>query len=726
MPSPTRRVHKQGSTLLIVVILTTVIGLLVASVLRYGTTEKRLNHRHALRLEAKAAAEAVAEYGFAELVSRFERRTSIPVDSLAPKAGRSPLVLPKPFFDFYVGTSDRPSHVVLPASQPYDPFKPWGSQVTELIGGVVPPGEWRFIDPRVPGNERDRLRGRWVFVRNIRVYGKTAVRDPLRGDLIAAYCQQELQVRDAPLFSHAIFYNMDLEIAPGPAMSITGGVHANGNLYVQAGNSLNFLRNVTATGKLLHGRAPNSGMTVSYGGVTFPNTHGTQVPMLNGGVWLDSSLADWGEVASNRWHGNVQSVEMHVQPQRLIEIGEYQPDDPATAGNELRNSAYQLIMPVLAQDDDHYNPTVEEQKFAYKAGMTARVVADASQPTGYRVDLVTFERTEAGAIVYDAVTRRPREVILTQNAAAPIAEVVRNGTTIDPVSGATVRTGIRDNRRNEDLDLVVVNVANLRSAVEADNGTSAAFGSDTTQQPTSWWNGIVYVELPYATATTRDDGVRPSVDGFGVKLVDGAQLPNPAFARSKDIYGMTVATNNALYVQGHYNADGSSATGSATAPDANDVAAEPPAALAADAITFLSSSWSDTRSFESGIPASSSFTEVSAALLTGQVVTNKGNNGRYSGGVENFPRFLENWSGRTFRYRGSMVALFESEVATEPWRNNYYSAPNRDWGFHQLFAQGFYPPGTPNTRTFRRIDFRDLSPSDYIAAISELKAAMDL
>lgn len=717
---------QRGSALLIVIIMTSVISILVVSVLRYGATEKRLNHRHALRLEAKAAAEAVVEYGFAELVSRFERRTSFPVDSLAPRSDRSPLVLPASFFDFHEGDAARRSRVVLPSSRPYNPLAPWGSQPTELIGGVMPPGEWRFIDPRVPGNERDRLRGRWVFVRNIRVYGKVTVRDPLRDDVLIAYCQQELQVRDAPLFSHAIFYNMDLEIAPGPAMSITGGVHANGNLYVQSNNSLDFLRNVTTTGLLLHGRAPNSGQSTSYGAVTFPNTHGNQVPMSNGGIWLDSRRTDWADVASNRWHGNVQSVEMHVQPQRLVEIGDYQPDNPATSENELRNSAYQLIMPVLPKSDEHYNPAVEEQKFAYKAGLTARVVPDASEPNGYRIELITYERSSEGAVIYDADTDLPRERVLTPTGSDPVVEVVRQGTTVDPVTGNTVRTGMRDDRRGRNLDLVVVNVANLKAAVEAENGTSNAFGNDSGQRPADWWNGIVYVELPYASTPTRDDGVRPSVDGFGVKLVEGTELPNPAFARSKDTYGMTVATNNTLYVQGHYNADGKSNTGSATAPDSGNVAVEPPAALAADSITFLSSAWNDDRSFSSGVPNSSSFTEVSAALLTGQVVTNNNGNGRYSGGVENFPRFLENWSGRTFRYRGSMVALFQSEIATEPWSGNYYSPPNRDWGFHQLFAQGFYPPGTPNTRTFRRIDFRDLSATAYGVAIAELKAAMNL
>ena len=718
--------RRRGSTLLVIIILTTIIGLLVVSVLKYGTTEKRLNQRHVLRLEAKAAAEAVVEYGFAELVTRFERRTSFPVDSLAPKVGRSPLLLPTTFYDFFGGSTERPSRVVLPASQPYDAFQPWGTYDTELVGGVVPPGEWRFIDPRVPGNERDRLRGRWVFVRNVRVYGKAAVRDPLRGDLITAYCQQELQVRDAPLFSHAIFYNMDLEIAPGPVMNITGGVHANGNLYVQAGTGLNFLRNVTATGQVLHGRKPNSGMSVSYANVTFPNTNDDQVSMLNGGTWLDSRQAEWGEIASNRWHGNLQSVEMHVQPQRLVQFEDYQADDLATAGTELRNSAYQIIMPVVPRDSASYNEALEEQKFAYKAGLTARVVPDATAAAGYRVDLVTFERDAAGAIVYDATTERPREIVLTQPGSEPIAEVVRQGTIIDVLTGNTVRTGLRDARRNRNLDLVVVNVDRLREAVEADDGTSTTFGADATQQPTSWWNGIVYVELPYASAPVRDDGVRPSIDGFGVKVVEGERLPNPEFARARDIYGLTIATNNVMYVEGHFNADGSNATGSATAPDVNDVADEPPAALAADAITFLSESWSDHRSFSAGVPNSAGFTEVSAALLTGQVVTNNGGNARYSGGVENFPRFLENWSGRTFRYRGSMVALFQSEVATQPWTGSVYSPPNRDWGFHELFAQGFYPPGTPNTRTFRRIDFRDLTPTAYTAALTALKAEMGL
>ena len=49
-----------------------------------------------------------------------------------------------------------------------------------------------------------------------------------------------------------------------------------------------------------------------------------------------------------------------------------------------------------------------------------------------------------------------------------------------------------------------------------------------------------------------------------------------------------------------------------------------------------------------------------------------------------------------------MVALFESEVATERWgKGNVYTAPTRAWGFHRAFGEGQLPPGTPFSRVYR-------------------------
>lgn len=262
--------RRQGSAVPVVVILLIGTSLILGSVLRFAVTETRLNKNHELWIEAKFIAEAISEYGFAELRDRFDRNTSFPVDGLLPKVGSNPLELPDHFYNFYQdsGSQATRSNVVLPP-YPYDPYEDWGTYETEIIAGIIPKGEWVFIDPNIPGNETDKLKGRRVFARGIAVYGKATVEVPNTGKRLTAYCRQELQVRDAPLFSHAIFYNMDMEIALEPAMDITGPVHVNGDAYIQANSSLDFYGQVTIAGDLHHGRHPDSGKSDSTGSVKF-------------------------------------------------------------------------------------------------------------------------------------------------------------------------------------------------------------------------------------------------------------------------------------------------------------------------------------------------------------------------------------------------------------------------------------------------------------------------
>jgi len=68
-------------------------------------------------------------------------------------------------------------------------------------------------------------------------------------------------------------------------------------------------------------------------------------------------------------------------------------------------------------------------------------------------------------------------------------------------------------------------------------------------------------------------------------------------------------------------------------------------------------------------------------------------------------RLLENWSGRTLTYNGSIVVLFYSEYATNSWRETggYYSAPTRHWAFDLNFENSAkIPPLTPKTRAMIR------------------------
>ena len=58
---------------------------------------------------------------------------------------------------------------------------------------------------------------------------------------------QAFETALVPIFQFAVFYGNDLEIAPGPDMTLIGRVHSNGNLWLQADNSLQIDSYVTSS-----------------------------------------------------------------------------------------------------------------------------------------------------------------------------------------------------------------------------------------------------------------------------------------------------------------------------------------------------------------------------------------------------------------------------------------------------------------------------------------------
>ncbi len=107
-----------------------------------------------------------------------------------------------------------------------------------------------------------------------------------------------------PIFQFAVFYGNDLEIAPGPDMTLIGRVHSNGNLWVQANSNLNMDSYVTCSGQFLHGRKGPGG--TSYGNVFIKDAAGTYQNMLRNGNWLDATATHWYDSATTRWTGRVQ------------------------------------------------------------------------------------------------------------------------------------------------------------------------------------------------------------------------------------------------------------------------------------------------------------------------------------------------------------------------------------------------------------------------------------
>jgi hypothetical protein len=339
-------------------------------------------------------------------------------------------------------------------------------------------------------------------------------------------------------------------------------------------------------------------------------------------------------------------------------------------------------------------------------------------------------------------------------------------------------------------------------------GTFAVGGSDLVSNSVTkpWFDGIT-VYIHSVDAERRGDGADADTDpdriDSAVRLWNGRgaviSLDGASYASKT---GFTFCTNDAAYIVGHFNADGTvnsttTATGSggysARYPDDTS---EMLCAVMADAITLLSqpyftssttpytqaSGWSDSLSahrsgssswvstWQTSQPSSTNgldgidtskkpapmpnwgnatagtganvttkfspnTTEISTCLLVGIVPTNhnptgltdgppsSAGNGQGSGGLHNFPRLLEVWGTAGLWIRGSMVAMFESRVAMEPWSLRIYSAPSRTWGLHENLRSASHDlPLEPILLGARRLGFKEITAAQYAGMKTTIEA----
>jgi hypothetical protein len=316
-------------------------------------------------------------------------------------------------------------------------------------------------------------------------------------------------------------------------------------------------------------------------------------------------------------------------------------------------------------DDYHalidYNTTVTDldpYRFQTQAGIV--VTIDASNNVKiYKTGGVDITSKTGGSV--DAKT-----------AAAIKAALTTGGTITDNREGATTGNG--------SVRVATFDVGSFTNSVNTTN-----LGAN--------WNGIVYV----VDISADPNGVTAK---RGIRLKNGGVLPSG---------GLTFVSANPVYVQGDFNTGSvasavpgatptlqpPSNTGDPTKPTVSGYDRQP-AAVVADAVNILSNSWIDSKS---GSNPAASATTVNAAIVSGNVPTG---GGYYSGGVENFPRFLESWTNKNFTYYGSMIQLYQSQQAIGHWgAGNVYDPPNRAWYFDTNFVAS-PPPGLLASFDYRR------------------------
>lgn len=247
-----------------------------------------------------------------------------------------------------------------------------------------------------------------------------------------------------------------------------------------------------------------------------------------------------------------------------------------------------------------------------------------------------------------------------------------------------------DQREGKTMKTTELDIAKFRTWAATNASVIAKLGASNPPN-------LIYVADDRTVTTSQKTAVR---------LINGQTLPSR---------GLTLATVNPLYVKGHFNCTNAAHLGT------TNTSSSRPASLVADALTVQSGAWSDAASASSYTSRVATDTTINAALLAGMVYTSADGTTSRSGGVVNFPRLLEAWSGRTLTLNGSLVNLFNSARATAQfqWPGAYYTAPSRNFNFDPNFLDSTkLPPGSPELRVLIRGAWAAAPPNrtNYVAS----------
>ncbi|WP_373540225.1 hypothetical protein [Chamaesiphon sp.] len=224
---------------------------------------------------------------------------------------------------------------------------------------------------------------------------------------------------------------------------------------------------------------------------------------------------------------------------------------------------------------------------------------------------------------------------------------------------------------------------------------------------------VLHATVDVAQAPVYAAGRSP----YGFAFVGGSNLPG----------SLTIASDQAVYLQGDYNyfdrTNTPNPNSPPTAPNVTNLfnisnnvptssGLKEPASILADSLNILSNQCnlptSTTDRLTCGINTNTAVaattTSMNVAFLAGTDVTN---GTVYNGGLENYPRFHENWGGQTLNYRGSFISLGTPLNVSGTWGNQVYGVPTRNWNYDLAFNNAAnLPPLTPRLVSLRQDVFR--------------------
>ncbi|MGE9294987.1 MAG: hypothetical protein ACQKBV_01675 [Puniceicoccales bacterium] len=615
---------RQGSAIIVVLMLATAIAVIGGSILKSSVHEKKMNLRNALHAEALRGAEVALELAFAEYVDDVETHSGL-----------------------YAGAFSKPVQLIDLSSRAEEFIKRDNIKSIEIRSEFVPLPVRRFIDADDPANADDPLKNKFVIETNINLYAKVIAERG--GEEVEVFLGKTMAIRDSPLFSHAIFFNDDLLFHRN--FDIFGDVHSNGHTFASTHNGdadLDFKGLLTTVGDFtrksvvdtsnMGNRLSNGDILINIEGeIDWANMNSNrQGNVYSNGTEIKNSwdyqMDDWYDFAQSTFDGMVMDASFGVPVFKPVGAEDARKDNIYTKNvNETNNSGYALIEPLLP--DGHAsqkNVDVRKGKMAGKAGLLLRVEQntqwvprDSKGRYTSRADKIVNDNEYFVVKGYKYGTRVEDGTPTLTEVPLPDRLIGTANTNINAVNSGqpypeafsekdgNVTGGLEDTRTGRPMDLITLDVGRLKQVIEGSSlnlldPTARDFRNNFNRDKD--WNGVVYVEFPtsldpdnnaaenttgvnsrpfkYAEAETdipeladqyrtsswrhtpkdRTDNIVPIAEEF--RTLDpsdtgmGLQVINGGTLPDYgDDSGFTLATNSSMYVVDHYNADGDFRTG---------------------------------------------------------------------------------------------------------------------------------------------------------------------
>jgi hypothetical protein len=579
---------------------------------------------------------------------------------------------------------------------------------------------------------------------------------------------QKVTFGQVPIFQFAIFYQDTMEIDPGANMNITGLVHGNNNIYVvpNTGVTLTFFSDVSSSGTISLSENPLDPTSRGMGSNDFNGNHISNVNPLNLPVGTNTSgtatniaqnvlsilqVPPAGEAPSspagtNRLYNQVDMIITITNGNNITVTSGVDINGQATT---ISNSQWASFISTNGSfNDQREGQNVDpvdinvgnlRQWSATNAllrpilqSLRGSTLADVSSV--YVVD----ERTLSNAVVITNIT------YTTNTATTTTSSYPAAGTYQPPVATNTLTTTSSSYpAANTYFPPVTTNASSATSGTFPASGTyippvttnTTITSSSSSPTPGTYLGTVAYSHHTYTynaitgyTYNAITGYIYNGITGYTYSGITGVvtnvsyitnwtqfALPGVVLTNGQVLppNGLSIATPDPAYIIGNWNV--STNTGTSPSLQTTNTANTLPSAVYADAITVLSPAWNPANSSLGISSRTASADTVNAAFLTGNVPSN---GSYYSGGVENFPRFLENWSGLNFYYNGSMVEMFPSQIANAPWpgTGTVYNPPTRDWTFDNNFTNpSELPPLTPRVINIIRAQWSSLPPGTTAA-----------